>query len=1085
MVRSSLEEFIGKYPWFLNRDKGSVFTRSSIVNNRSVQRMYNDLFHVYESAHIGKRLYIWREQIKDYDYNIHFYANYNDLKEVCVYKNDTLIYHRQYPYSDKENEKVNEFKYTYTCEYLKTNYLTINSYKCNKCGEIYFSNNIPSTCNCGHSDYTKLKTYKCNECGEIYFNENIITDCTNNNHINSLSPVEIRECLECGTIHFTTDEITECSNCHSSFDNFTTTDTLYYNDRGVYIHENTENYNNDGEYTLEIQVKNEMSQPLVDAYITLSDNNHSYEGNTNEQGHIEFKVNSSEYDLRITHNNYYEYGQKITILSDTLITPTLTLQNNSSETIIQSEEEYNIPIPIIPTDKFYMTVETWDEYYMIKGYPENDYIIPHNSINVRSIYDHDNSLDELGKLNNIPRKKYKIVDETEYPFTEPPYNDRLLEDDYHYMMRMLEYNLRLWLTQKSDLNINGYNSREFIEHYNPVTLELWKLYGLESRLINREKYLLKVFDENKHPFNNDTGLVMCWYPEMWEHKDRFCDGSTSLGEYLFVNCSTLRPLKWENVDFTFNVLNMKGETVNGNYSYTLEKLVKVNGVSEGEWRKLDTYTSNSARLKYDSFGDVNYPITLRFKAYRNDGSCINENNPTIVNLNVRSYDDGDWYVDPLHYEYILNPSSYEGDGSQEHPFVDLQSALDKCDGSLDLIILMNSITLDKTLTVSNNTIILGYRDSDGKVPVITQKGIGKNSQGETYNIREFFKINGLKNTRLLLSDIILKYKKINSWVNINSWINSNDQLEDYLYVIIHGGGVKLFITFDQYEYYPFDFINVTVKLTDSKNKAISDNTVKVYYKDTLYNTYTTDNDGTFTFKYNIQEENIGNYFFKVANVSDVYFEAEYNKQIPVAKNPIRIVCEPNTFPLLESENTLEQINFFQKDNDNIWKTRPSDNPTINKTDNNGEVIDTDKWKIDFNKYIIYTTIDNNINSSIVDEWSIETTKPITELPVTQSNKKEYIKNFKFDKITGDITYDTVIIDSDTTMNDLNGILVDLKAVDGELISKSYSRDYNRRDEHTLLYSDAVALQGAVYSIEWDDETGVLKTEGIGDEWWMS
>ena len=75
MVRNSLKKFIGKYPYFLNRNKDSNFYRSSDVNNRSIQRLYNELVKVYESFHLGKRLLVWREQDKNYDYDIHFEVN--------------------------------------------------------------------------------------------------------------------------------------------------------------------------------------------------------------------------------------------------------------------------------------------------------------------------------------------------------------------------------------------------------------------------------------------------------------------------------------------------------------------------------------------------------------------------------------------------------------------------------------------------------------------------------------------------------------------------------------------------------------------------------------------------------------------------------------------------------------------------------------------------------------------------------------------------------------------------------------------------------------------------------------------------
>ena len=54
---------------------------------------------------------------------------------------------------------------------------------------------------------------------------------------------------------------------------------------------------------------------------------------------------------------------------------------------------------VIPSDKYHITVETYEEYTLSKGFPENDTLIG-------DMFDHDKSLDELGALYDIPRKNY-------------------------------------------------------------------------------------------------------------------------------------------------------------------------------------------------------------------------------------------------------------------------------------------------------------------------------------------------------------------------------------------------------------------------------------------------------------------------------------------------------------------------------------------------------------------------------------------------------------------------------------------------------------------------------------------------------
>lgn len=103
-----------------------------------------------------------------------------------------------------------------------------------------------------------------------------------------------------------------------------------------------------------------------------------------------------------------------------------------------------------------------------------------------NIYNHDYSLDIIGARNNFPRSTFipysgdlnsndeeaneKFV--SFYEQTEPAFNNRLTEDDYHYAQRLKYYLTNL---SKTDL---------------PV-LDLYKYYGVLSELINRDNYLVK------------------------------------------------------------------------------------------------------------------------------------------------------------------------------------------------------------------------------------------------------------------------------------------------------------------------------------------------------------------------------------------------------------------------------------------------------------------------------------------------------------------------------------------------------------------------------------------------------------------
>ena len=230
--------------------------------------------------------------------------------------------------------------------------------------------------------------------------------------------------------------------------------------------------------------------------------------------------------------------ETITSITHDIYTETHTIEENiTSVNYPHSSTSENI----IPLESYRITVTTFDEYTTTKGFPERDEPLTDSDGEiVYDEFDHDVSLDEIGSLNNIPRKHY--IASTNYARTEPPYNDRLSEDDYHYMQRMLRYNLLM--------------------HTSPlVVAEIFKLYGLEAELINRDRFLCRMFDIFKHPHHYETDgegdrlFVDEWIPEAWEHKDTFCPGSIFLGEYFYVFASTLQPVKRQSVQFCFGFYN--------------------------------------------------------------------------------------------------------------------------------------------------------------------------------------------------------------------------------------------------------------------------------------------------------------------------------------------------------------------------------------------------------------------------------------------------------------------------------------------------------------------------------------------------
>jgi len=378
----------------------------------------------------------------------------------------------------------------------------------------------------------------------------------------------------------------------------------------------------------------------------------------------------------------------------------------------------NGDLKIIPNDTFRIEIETYDEYLIEKGFPENDTI-------QNDIYDHDSSLDEIGALHNIPRKEYIQVTDELLASTEPPYNDRLSEDDYHYMNRILNYML--------------------MYHTTPLpVLEIWKLYGIEATMENREKYLLKLFDETRHPFNNETGLVEDWTPEPWEHKDKFCDYDSDLGEYFFIKVSTNIPVKNQDVILHFSYLNSLAEPLTGDY-------------------KVDIYQDNT--LIVENYTGASYTLESSLFDQSNDNiftvTCKHDN--TVIStedilIRVRGCNNANWYV--------ATTGNDTNDGKTvSTPFATLAKALSMVEGSKNLIaVAAGTYTITSPLTITEDCTILGCGEA-----II---------QNTTSN--QFFTVP--VNHSLILQDLKLKYDSDTHATGTKEYHNNNHNGNDLLVI---------------------------------------------------------------------------------------------------------------------------------------------------------------------------------------------------------------------------------------------------------------------------------------------------------------
>lgn len=344
-------------------------------------------------------------------------------------------------------------------------------------------------------------------------------------------------------------------------------------------------------------------------------------------------------------------------------------------TLNDTDNDYMV---VIPEDTFKIIVETYDEFTIMKGYPENDIIKGDE-------YDHDESLDEIGALNNIPRKEYILVEKELYPVTEPPYNNRLTEDDYHYMKRQLEYNLRL--------------------HDTPLpVLELWKLFGINAKMENRERLLLKVFDLEKHPNFKDTnaagdgwfsgtldddGNIIPWTPKPWEHQDKFCNYIKKTNLFFFVKPSTNIPPVGQPVYLNFLILDSMGHDLTQD-GYTFTIILDDEIIAEN-------ITDDHYKLDSSYFSQISITV-VTVECYSSTGELVKS---VDLEFQLRGCNTADWYVSP-------NGSDTNNTGkSINSPFKTIQKAVNSVMAEKNLInITEGEYTIDSPIVLNESCTIM-------------------------------------------------------------------------------------------------------------------------------------------------------------------------------------------------------------------------------------------------------------------------------------------------------------------------------------------------------------------------------------------
>lgn len=492
---------------------------------------------------------------------------------------------------------------------------------------------------------------------------------------------------------------------------------------------------------------------------------------------------------------------------------------------------------IIPTEKYTITIETWDEYTTTKGFPENPIIVGDE-------YDHDYSLDAFGEYFRCPRRTYNEVKTSQYPDTIPAYDNQVTEDDYHYMQRLLYY-----ATHLNDTPL-------------PV-LEIFKLFSItDAQLLNRSRLICRMTDTSKHMENGVYNRG--WIPQRWEHKDRWCEGLSD-DLFLFANVNNNNLLEGQKFNFTFKILNSKGEEVYNNNTYnTISETI----IEESEKPYIIVPYKNNKLFKEGLFLNSNETWSLKTEDINNTDSTfifkcfktiedaqkditpdliIHENDLTSeeIYITVKGCNSADWYVD------AENGNDTNNGNSKTTAFKTLKQALSHVEGEKNIISLLNGVYNILPENITENTTITSCQEYN---PIIT------------CNDPTFFRV--YQNASLTLKNIRLNYKCCDLYSKFTVFKNENN-VNYPLNVKVNSKFCLISTSIvlnkpSETEWEAFTDYILTGELMSTEN--VNGETVKLLRNNTVVDETTVDNTGAFSFNINTG-----------ANTGDVEYQVIHEK----------------------------------------------------------------------------------------------------------------------------------------------------------------------------------------------------------------
>lgn len=492
---------------------------------------------------------------------------------------------------------------------------------------------------------------------------------------------------------------------------------------------------------------------------------------------------------------------------------------------------------IIPTEKYTITIETWDEYTTTKGFPENPIIVGDE-------YDHDYSLDAFGEYFRCPRRTYKEVKTSQYPDTIPAYDNQVTEDDYHYMQRLLYY-----ATHLNDTPL-------------PV-LEIFKLFSItDAQLLNRSRLICRMTDTSKHMENGVYNRG--WIPQRWEHKDRWCEGLSD-DLFLFANVNNNNLLEGQKFNFTFKILNSKGEEVYNNNTYnTISETI----IEKSEKPYIIVPYKNNKLFKEGLFLNSNETWSLKtedinnmdstfiFKCFKTIEDAQKDTTPDIIihendltseeiYITVKGCNSADWYVD------AENGNDTNNGNSKTTAFKTLKQALSHVEGEKNIISLLNGTYNLTPENITENTTITSCPEYN---PIITCSD------------PTFFRV--YQNASLTLKNIGLNYKCCDLYSKFTVFRNENN-VNYPLNVKVNSKFCLISTSIvlnkpSETEWEAFTAYILTGELMSTED--VSGETVKLLRNNVVVDETTVDTTGAFSFSINTG-----------ANIGDVEYQVIHEK----------------------------------------------------------------------------------------------------------------------------------------------------------------------------------------------------------------